>query len=141
MEDWEYIGGTGKKLDVHNGRYCVTPEFPSGTWAYFLTEDTNGDPVFPFMVGSTSKEAQVIPDNNGFVAIVEDTGGGDSGGGSDDPLSLVIGSQPTNATVTSGNTQQFNVGCNYRTRKWYDQLSMASIHRWWIFLVKHYWCK
>ena len=108
MEDWEYIGGTGK-LDVHNGRYCVTPEFPSGTWAYFLTEDTNGDPVFPFMVGSTSKEAQVIPDNNGFVAIVEDTGGGDSGGGSDDPLSLVIGSQPTNATVTSGNTQQFNV--------------------------------
>ena len=100
MEDWEYIGGTGK-LDVHNGRYCVTPEFPSGTWAYFLTEDTNGDPVFPFMVGSTSKEAQVIPDNNGFVAIVEDTGGGDSGGGSVevDPmihfLWLLVVNQPT----------------------------------------------
>ena len=106
MEDWEYTGGTGK-LDTHNGRYCVTPEYPSGTFAYFLTEDVSGNPVFPFMMGLTSKEAMSVPANSGFTQ----TTGGDSG--SDDtpaqPPTLVITNQPTNATVQSGNTQQFSL--------------------------------
>jgi hypothetical protein len=41
--DYEYVEGHGN-LDECNGRYCVTPEFPSGTYAYFLTEDW---PVIP----------------------------------------------------------------------------------------------
>lgn len=36
VEDFEYVKGLGD-LDVSNGRFCVTPEFPNGTYAYFLT--------------------------------------------------------------------------------------------------------
>ena len=42
---------TNADLDDFNGRYCVTPEYPNGTYAYFLTEDTNGDPAYPYAVG------------------------------------------------------------------------------------------
>ena len=50
MEDYEYTGGTGK-LDTHNGRHCVTPEYPSGTFAYFLTEDNFWKSSIPFYDG------------------------------------------------------------------------------------------
>ena len=41
IEDYAYLGDCGKKLgkdfdlDELNGRWCVTPEFPNGTYAYF----------------------------------------------------------------------------------------------------------
>jgi hypothetical protein len=41
--DYEFVDGLGD-LDVCNAAYVVTPEFPGGTWAYFLTEDF---PVVP----------------------------------------------------------------------------------------------
>ena len=106
VEDYEYTGGAGK-LDTHNGRYCITPEYPSGTFAYFLTEDNSGNPVFPFMIGLTSKEAMVVPANDGFTQEAPPTqGGGDT---PSQPPSIVITLQPTNATVQSGNTQQFSL--------------------------------
>lgn len=43
VQDYEYVEGHGD-LDECNGRFCVTPEFPEGTYAYFLTEDW---PVIP----------------------------------------------------------------------------------------------
>ena len=106
MEDYEYTGGTGK-LDTHNGRHCVTPEYPSGTFAYFLTEDNSGNPVFPFMMGLTSKEAMVVPANDGFTQTAPPTD--DGGDTPSQPPSIVITLQPTNATVQSGNTQQFSL--------------------------------
>ena len=33
------------------GRFCVTPEFPRGVYAYFLTIDATGIPVFPYIIG------------------------------------------------------------------------------------------
>ena len=36
IEDYEFVSGLGH-LDESNGRYCVTPEFPNGTYAYFMT--------------------------------------------------------------------------------------------------------
>jgi hypothetical protein len=53
-EDYVYTAGSGD-LDANNGRTCVTPEYPSGTYAYFLTLDTNLDPAYPFIVGPTYK--------------------------------------------------------------------------------------
>ena len=41
--DYEYVEGSGT-LDECNGRFCVTPESPEGTYAYFLTA---GWPVVP----------------------------------------------------------------------------------------------
>src|SRR6185312_11438411 len=33
MEDYKYIAGSGD-LDTNNGRFCITPEYPNGTYAY-----------------------------------------------------------------------------------------------------------
>lgn len=51
-EDYIYVAGSGD-LDAHNGRFCVTPEYPSGTYAYFATIDASGNPVYPFVIGPT----------------------------------------------------------------------------------------
>jgi hypothetical protein len=54
--DYEYLGDLGKTngvdfdLDQYNGRVCVTPEYPQGTYAYFCAIDANGTPVFPYML-------------------------------------------------------------------------------------------
>ena len=40
-------------LDQHNGRFCVTPEYPAGTYAYFATETDTGLPVYPYLIGNT----------------------------------------------------------------------------------------
>jgi len=50
IEDYQYTAGSGD-LDQYNGRYCVTPEFPSGTYAYFITIDSTGKPAFPYYIG------------------------------------------------------------------------------------------
>ena len=57
LEDYDYLGDLGKvagtdfDLNEYNVRFCVTPEFPNGTWAYFLTIELDGTPKFPNMVG------------------------------------------------------------------------------------------
>lgn len=50
IEDYEYVANMGD-LDYYNGRYCVTPEFPDGIYAYFLNTDAAGEPQYPNMVG------------------------------------------------------------------------------------------
>ncbi|MFM2307559.1 MAG: hypothetical protein RLZZ367_2228 [Bacteroidota bacterium] len=50
LEDYEYIQGLGH-LDQYNGRFCITPEYPNGTYAYFVTIDSNQMPVYPYTVG------------------------------------------------------------------------------------------
>jgi YHYH protein len=57
MEDNDYLGdhgyvqGTDFDLDEYNGRWCVTPEFPGGTYAYFVAINSNGTPVYPYNIG------------------------------------------------------------------------------------------
>ena len=57
LEDYAYLGDLGKTLgkdfdlDELNGRWCVTPEFPHGTFAYFTTIDAGGQPVYPYNLG------------------------------------------------------------------------------------------
>lgn len=48
-EDYAYNPGSGT-LDQFNGRWCVTPEFPNGTYAYFDTIDANGNSTFPYIL-------------------------------------------------------------------------------------------
>jgi hypothetical protein len=47
IEDYIYTPGSGD-LDERNGRYCVTPDYPNGTYAYFVTIDAALTPVFPY---------------------------------------------------------------------------------------------
>ena len=64
IQDYAYLGdltnsGTGQKyqlgtdfdLNEWNVRYCVTPEFPGGTWAYFICIDASGTPIAPWNIG------------------------------------------------------------------------------------------
>jgi len=50
IQDYEFIENSGD-LDEFNGRFCVTPEYPNGTYAYFVTINENHDPVYPFTIG------------------------------------------------------------------------------------------
>ena len=50
IQDWVFTDGSGT-LDENNGRFCITPEYPDGTYAYFITVDSNGDPRFPYILG------------------------------------------------------------------------------------------
>jgi len=63
MEDYEFVSGYGD-LDEHNGRYCVTPEYPNGIYAYFVTIDKDQTPVFPYVMYN-SYYGFVTPGNQG----------------------------------------------------------------------------
>jgi hypothetical protein len=57
LEDNDYLADLGKTqgvdfdLDEYNGRFCVTPDYPSGIYAYFVSISSNGTPVFPYNIG------------------------------------------------------------------------------------------
>lgn len=50
IEDYEYVAGSGD-LDEYNGRFSITPEYPQGTYAYFVTIDENLKGVYPYVLG------------------------------------------------------------------------------------------
>ena len=54
-EDYEYIAHPNQTdyLDEHNGRFCVTPEYPNGIYAYFATVDEKWNSTYPYVVGPT----------------------------------------------------------------------------------------
>lgn len=52
VADYEYDAGSGD-LDECNGRFTITPDFPDGSYAYFLTE---GWPVIPRHYRGTPSE-------------------------------------------------------------------------------------
>jgi hypothetical protein len=54
-EDYVFVSHPGQSdyLDEHNGRFCVTPEYPAGTYAYFTTVDENWNSAYPYVVGPT----------------------------------------------------------------------------------------
>ena len=49
VEDYEFVAGAGE-LDEFNGRFTKTPEYPEGTYAYFLSTDANGRLAFPYLL-------------------------------------------------------------------------------------------
>ena len=63
IEDFDYRGDlagqtqtTGATigyydLNEQNVRFCKTPEFPNGTWAYFTTINSDGTPQYPYTTG------------------------------------------------------------------------------------------
>lgn len=57
LQDYDYLGdhgqvlGTDFDLDECNGRWCITPEFPVGTYAYFVSLDTASQPAYPYIIG------------------------------------------------------------------------------------------
>jgi hypothetical protein len=62
-QDFYYDRAIGD-LDEHNGRFCKTPDFPDGIYAYFATIDNSAIsiPEFPYMIGNYFRD-YVIPEN------------------------------------------------------------------------------
>jgi hypothetical protein len=52
-DDYRYTGSGD--LDEHNGRFCKTPEFPNGVYAYFATLNSQnvGISSFPYFIGNS----------------------------------------------------------------------------------------
>ena len=60
--EWSYSTDDGI-LDAKNGRFCVTPEYPNGTYAYFATFESQVEgtgpfvdykrPAFPYLIGDS----------------------------------------------------------------------------------------
>ena len=70
VEDFVWNNSTDDAvLDVHNGRFCITPEFPNGTYAYFATIDSTPTsdgvfksfkrPKFPYLIGDSFKSKPI----------------------------------------------------------------------------------
>lgn len=73
IEDRTFVEGSGD-LDIHNGRFCSTPDYPNGVYAYFVTIDPHLDPVYPYVVGSTyygTVQAGNTGPNSGHQSITE----------------------------------------------------------------------
>lgn len=61
-EDYEFVAHPNDPdyLDEHNGRFCITPEYPNGTYAYFCTVDANWNSAYPYVVGPTFYGVRVV---------------------------------------------------------------------------------
>ena len=70
----DYVYRDNGDLDVHNGRYCKTPEISNGVYAYFVgvttsSATTNFIPQYPYFVGNTFKSNFII-DNNVLIKLM-----------------------------------------------------------------------
>lgn len=87
----DFVFDNNGDLDVHNGRYCITPEYPNGTYAYFMTLSSTlansgvfiGDkePKFPYIIGNSYKskpiefnfDSKSNQDNFNFSGLIRNT--------------------------------------------------------------------
>lgn len=65
IEDFVYQEGLGD-LDKHNGRFCRTPDYPGGIYAYFVTVDPDDItlPRYPYIIGPTYYQEPLLPNGN-----------------------------------------------------------------------------
>jgi len=57
IQDFEYVENLGT-LDQYNGRYTKTPDYPTGTYAYFLALDKQNRPVYPYIFGKETRKTR-----------------------------------------------------------------------------------
>jgi hypothetical protein len=122
-EDWEWLASNNGDLDEYNGRMCVTPEFPGGTYAYFVTIDPGGVPIFPYYIGiyyrgqPDTKNFPQGPNGNGLTipaylsSCKYATGNGGVGIGNVSagaPLRIFPNPTPSGQITISGNGHSYN---------------------------------
>ena len=130
-EDFSYYGdltnsATGQKyvmgtntfdLDEYNGRFCVTPEFTNGTYAYFIDIDGSNSPTYPYVFGFEYYGNAT----GGSVSSISETVSTNFHGGPDATLTLTTPTVNTNFLVTlvwsstEGGTYQIESSTNQTT--------------------------
>ncbi len=70
-KDEEYLKDSGD-LDRYNGRWTITPEYPQGTYVYYVTYDAKGVPLYPFIIG-THYYGTVISQSGSIVSTTTTT--------------------------------------------------------------------
>lgn len=78
-EDYHYTANANPDyMDEHNGRFCVTPEYPNGMYCYFATVDANWNSAYPYVVGptfyGTIQAAKVTSVPSGTTTYIPTTG-------------------------------------------------------------------
>ena len=138
VNDYIYDTSVGT-LDAYNGKFAPTPEYPNGTYAYFMTEDSSGNPVYPYAIADrfygvplfegdtpptevdifpSEAEGEVILSDSGTVSYVRMTKKGDNFFGP--ATAKILGGQGTGATAsptvqTVTGFSLLNQGRNYAT--------------------------
>ena len=119
VQDYIYDSNVGT-LDAYNGKFSVTPDYPNGTYAYFMTEDSNGNPVYPYIIGPkfygtplfegdvvpslptdfpSGAAGEVVISDTGTISYVKMTKNGDNYYGP--TKARIIGGEGTGATGSS----------------------------------------
>jgi len=72
-EDWVYEQGLGT-LDQYNGRYCVTPDYPTGTYAYFASCEKENPltSTYPYLLAKQYYGQPVLPNGVGEKSGLND---------------------------------------------------------------------
>lgn len=100
-EDYEFINSSAEDyLDEHNGRFCITPEYPAGTYAYFCTVDENWNSYYPYAVGPTfygNKVASEVASVGESTTIYTNTTS--VGTNSADKLNVILFPNPANEYI------------------------------------------
>ncbi len=71
IEDHEFVDSLGH-LDLFNGRFAVTPEYPEGVYAYYATIDDSGNSAYPYLLG---EQYYGVPLNDNVSDTVTKPGG------------------------------------------------------------------
>ena len=114
----KYQQGTDFDLDQYNGRTCVTPEFPQGTYAYFVTIDAGGNTTFPHML---SKQYYGTPNAGNATSVPANAVEAFDGGPNTQENMLPPSTDPANGNTTltwssvDGGTYKVEVSENLRT--------------------------
>ena len=122
IEDFDYLGDLGQVQGTHfdlneqNARFCVTPEFPSGTWAYFTTITATGTPTFPY---TTGRQFYGDPTGGAVTTISEPVSTAVLAGPLKSDKDHVVGIQSGNVTLTwsgvEGGTYQVQASSDLAT--------------------------
>ena len=123
IEDYEFQEGFGD-LDEHNGRFAVTPEYPFGVYAYYITVSPNPvanalspfhnrrEPIFPYIVGD-SYNSTLLQYNNEFTStqdsLPEDLLRNTAKYNLDDYQSISDGSKTKTSIASIKNTQKGSI--------------------------------
>ncbi len=106
-EDYQYnptSTATPDYLDEHNGRFCVTPEYPNGIYCYFATVDENWNSAYPYAVGPTFygvKTASKVTSISESVTTYEKNA-----------LTLAVSANNLTIFAPAGSTKTFDITSN-----------------------------